>query len=258
MNPAFMLKKIFKCSTLSRNTRVRDANEISLLISERDWASLLIVLGSQNFDDSDFTRTHDNDRETTLHQCCRFQAPLCVVCAIYRLNPQAVDRPDHNGRFPIHQACYFGAKIEVIEFLIKVSSELTVTAQDKAGKTPLHLTCEHYQCKCGPQWEDSQCVGVVKMLCEKAPDIINIEDDEGRTAIEMAIEFALPFKVVRTLQRASAADWRARRRLQRSHEEMQNDFKLQMSCRRLLTSDDSFSDLTFEPDGISTVKVDNE
>ena len=251
-----MIKKAFKRSMSPRRAPVLDFSTISQLIYEQDWQSLLFVVGSQRSDGDWLATTTENAQDTMLHMCCRFQPPLCVICAIYRLNPLALEQADENGRFPIHLACFHGAKFEVIEFLVRVSSELAVEAQDRTGKTPLHLICEHYHYKRHPQWEDWQGSRVVKMLCGKAPDIINIEDDEGRTAVEMVIDFLVPFKVVKTLQKASAADWKARRQGQQSHEVMQNDFKRQTSDRRL--DNDSFSDLTASLSRMSLMKIDSE
>ena len=251
-----MIREMFKRSMSARSARVLDPNRISQLIYEQDWPSLLIALGSQNSDDDDwFTTAPGNAHETTLHICCQFQAPFYVICAIYRLYPQAVDHADEHGRFPIHIACCFGAEFEVIEFLIQVSSEQTVAAQDRIGRTPLHLTCEHYHYKRDSQLECSQGVGVVKMLCGKAPNIINIEDDDGRTAVEMAIEYVVPFKVVRALQKISAADWKARREGQESHEGMRNEFKRLTSSRRLLLEREFTSESSSTPKTPRTEKT---
>ena len=214
------------------------------------------MLNSRRAEVVQFMKPAASGTETILHLCCRFYPPCDILRAIYECNPQAVDQVDETGRFPIHVACFGGASLKVIEFLIEKTSQLAATAQDATGKTTLHLTCEYYVWNYNPLWKKARdisaedaVIDVVKMLCDQYPDMVNIDDDEGRVAIETAIEFESSIKVIKAIQKASAKDWRIRRDRQLSHSDVKEEFQFEMSSKRrilghLLVTD--ISDATLE------------
>jgi len=52
---------------------------------------------------------------------------------------------------------------------------------------------------------------VIRTLCRTAPKSVNLEDADGCGALEYAIEFDAPFKIVRDIQKACEKDWKKRR-----------------------------------------------
>jgi hypothetical protein len=91
-----------------------------------------------------------------------------------------------------------------------------VEAQDITGKLPLHLACEHYSKNYDAKRErdipmKQAIVTVVNSLYRAAPSTINLEDMEGLSALEYAIEYEAGLRVVKDLQKASEKDWKSRR-----------------------------------------------
>jgi ankyrin repeat protein len=197
--------------------RSLDNNFISRLIKNREWSSLIFVVNTRKDNFNELISNLDENGWSMLILCCENQAPLRIYKAMFKCRSQLFDKMDGNRRFPIHVVCGSGAKPDVIKYTIQNTSKLAILAQDIDGKTPLHLLCEHYLWKsCSvfqpidTAWKENL-MNIVHQLCEKDRRIINIEDYQGRTAIEIAIENDFPYEVVRCLQRISAGEWKSRR-----------------------------------------------
>ena len=253
-----MIKNMVKRATMhtsrdkrgpSRENIAMDVNLIPQLISEQNWRSLRYMLSTGLNDVVEYVKadsTSDAPEESILHWCCRFHPPLDVLQVFYECDPQAADQADQAGRFAIHTACRFGASCNAIEFLIKMTNVAALKAQDKTGKTPLHLTCEHFMRNYDPLLNrdegisaEEAFIDIVRMLCLDAPDVVNIEDDEDQTALEIAIESGAPLKVVKRLQKTSEKDWRARRGGPGSHADMQKQFQIQTDSKRFLPENEN-------------------
>lgn len=245
-----MMKKISKRSINSKAKKA-DVYAIPRLITKQDWKTLRHILTTFPKEVIDFMKKTESGSigtsapETMMHLCCRYHPPLDVIHAIYDCHPEAILKADEMGRFPIHTACRCGASLYVVCFLIEYSSEAIMTAQDRRGKTPLHLCSQHYLQLYDPLLGGAGNISgydaileVVKRLCAKAPDVINMEDDEEQTALEIAIEVGAPLKVVKKLQKLSEKDWKARRGLQHSHDDMRQHFYSQMDNKRKILEQD--------------------
>merc|ERR1712176_174587 len=155
------------------------------------------------------------EKENLLHWVCRSHPPEDILKLFYACSPKAIQQPDAHGQYPIHKACHYGASLRVILFLLK-SCRLAASAQDSSGKTPLHYLAEYYPRNYDTEDPDEipvniAMVEIVKILCLAAPDIINLEDEDGESALEIALDSNAPLKVIKELQRASERDWKARR-----------------------------------------------
>lgn len=252
-----MIQKVLQLATISREKRSADISVISLLVKDQNWRSLRYMLNSRRPEVVDFLKTA-SCTETILHLCCRFYPPIDILRAVYECNPSAVAERNETGRFPIHVACIGGASLKVIEFLIKKTSNLVATAQDVTGKTPLHLACEYYVYKYNPLWKktrdvsaENAVIDVVKMLCAQYPDMVNIEDNEGRVAIETAIEFECSIKVIKAIQKASEKDWRIRRGRQLCHSDVKKEFQFEINSKRRILEQEFIANYSQETNGTS-------
>jgi ankyrin repeat protein len=131
------------------------------------------------------------------------------------MQQEAIHFSDHLGRLPLHYACQHCASPHIVSFLLHTDPSLACQ-QDITGKTPLHLACQYYVRSYCPYLQlksslsaDDAAMAVIHEICESIPSAVNVEDVEGRTALEYAIEAGLPFNLVRKLQKTSVYIWKA-------------------------------------------------
>lgn len=169
----------------------------------------------------EFVRNHStNDHgenepvETILHLATRFHPPLNVVQFLFEAHPRAAFEVDRMGRLPLHLATKAGASPTVVRFLL-LKNPNAASRADVLGKTPLHLACEHYMFTYDPAVEgrnappvEDAIKSVVDDLC-KLPECVNMEDMNGMSALEYAIDSDCPLKVVKKLQKSSEKQWKA-------------------------------------------------
>lgn len=237
-----LTSRIALCKAMNRSL---DIGLVLRLIRNQDWTSLVFLSGSRRDDFSAIISDMENDGLPIVHLCCQNQAPLRVYQALHKCRPHSFEKIDRDRRFPIHEALISGATPDVIHFLIENTSMLGASAQDKVGKTSIHLLCEFYIWLYRPLqevneklWEETL-IDLLHRLCEKDRSIVNVEDDEGRTAIEIAIENGAPYEFIRVLQRTSAGEWRSRRHFKMSHDDMQELYLRQVETRRRLLEQQS-------------------
>ena len=80
----------------------------------------------------------------------------------------------------------------------------SITANDNEGKTPVHLLCQGtlrgvWDVKSNPTVEKNM-IGILRMLHNKVPSCIVLEDNEGVGSIEYAIQFNLGIEFITELQ----------------------------------------------------------
>mmetsp|Transcript_4095 Transcript_4095/g.4745 ORF Transcript_4095/g.4745 Transcript_4095/m.4745 type:complete len:299 (-) Transcript_4095:216-1112(-) len=247
-----MIRKLKKTGTKVRSavTRVSKDREIvvtdaSQLVLEREWKLLRRLFSDQREEVIEHVSSWlGTDAENLLHRVCRFHPPEDILRMLYACNPKSIQQPDGQGQYPIHKACQYGASLRVILFLLK-SCRLAASAQDESGKTPLHLLSEYY-----PQNYDLDdpeeipvtvaMVEIVKILCLAAPDIVNLEDKDGESALEIALECNAPLKVIKELQRASEKDWKLRRSVHSRHDRMCVDLVMKQEKSKKDLEKDTF------------------
>ena len=90
----------------------------------------------------------------------------------YNCEPTAVD---NSGRSPLHIACWCGCE-ESVKYLVTLPTVLRrINDKDTTyGHTPLHWAC--FWSRCGP---------VVEILLETSRVNITVEDEDGRTPLEL-------------------------------------------------------------------------
>ena len=132
-----------------------------------------------------------------------------MVQKIAQSFPGCLNEIDIDCRLPLHIATRWGASARVVRFLIKARPEGAFT-QDYFGKTPLHLTCKDYHSRFIPSYESEypltfkeSMYRIVWALDQVAPDIVNIEDEDGRTALDYAITTQADKRVLLLLHRAT-------------------------------------------------------
>lgn len=244
-----MIEKLRKrgSSLLSaaRGSRERDINvsEMPNLILNQKWKSMRRLLSFQRENIVEYTDSwSSDDGETLLHWVCRFHPPLDILESIYVCSPKCIQQVDKLGRYPIHTACKYGASMIIIAFLLK-SCKLTASAQDEMGKTPLHLVAQYYfdnYAESSPDYipAEKAMVEVVKILCLAAKNIVNLEDHNDMSALEIALEYSVPLKVLKAIQRASEKDWKARQSVYPCHDMIRCDMmKRQENSKRRLEHD---------------------
>jgi ankyrin repeat protein len=122
-------------------------------------------------------RAIDARERTVLHDASRSRNPSDDVARLLLQAGANPDLPDDNGRLPLHYAAKHNKPVIVNEILemkgSKTAKKEAVNAKDKAGRTPLHVTCRSKWYKesmvealveAGASWED--------------------EDDSGKTALD--------------------------------------------------------------------------
>lgn len=202
------------CRPQSPLTPAQQAITIATLLSQRKWTYLeTLLLSSPSFSIlvDDPSLPHAITSDIVIHFAARFQAPLRIVSLLSRMYPVSITSSDITGRYPIHVASKWAATPDVIAYLIKTNPSVA-GVPDSHGKTPMTYVGEFYLCHFTNALysRDDSMMQVVRLLKTAAPKSVNFEDDEGKNAIEYALESHAHLKVVKTMQRACRDDWRER------------------------------------------------
>ena len=149
-------------------------------------------------------------QQSLLHLACNFTPPLYVVRNLLEFDTFNASRIDSKRRYPLHLALEYESDVKVVKFLIE-SNKAAVIAQDVYGKTPLHMVV----LKCAEKMERNELQdlgGIISfidsvemlkfllLLCDAVPSAPFIEDNNGMTALEYAIDVEADFKLVKALQ----------------------------------------------------------
>lgn len=62
-----------------------------------------------------------------------------------------------------------------------------------------------------------------RAIIKAAPDVVNLEDNDGTTATEYCIKSGAPYDAVRPIQKASESDWKKRSITGVSHSKIQEN-----------------------------------
>lgn len=170
-----------------------------------------------------------------VHFACRFNPPRTIIRHLNLLYPEGLNHADALGRLPLHYAAKWRASYRLIEYLIK-KDQSAASVRDVSGKVPLHLMCESYNASSSadtvedlsPQEHIVECI---KVLTSVAPETVNIEDNDGITVLEYAIESEVPYEAIRVLQKASESDWKDRQRRSKPGEGTHKQIQEQISIR---------------------------
>jgi ankyrin repeat protein len=102
---------------------------------------------------------------------------------------------DDRGRTPLHIAAMSGCDFDVIERL-SGGSQLAVVTKDESGRYPLHSACvkRHRSRK-----QNKSAILTVSLLVEIYPRATIVQDFNGQTPLDLAIQSNIDEKIVLTL-----------------------------------------------------------
>jgi len=149
-------------------------------------------------------------QQSLLHFACNFRPPLYVVRNLLEFDAFNASGIDSKRRYPLHLALEYESAVEVVKFLIE-SNKAAVIAQDVYGKTPLHMVV----LKCAEKIERNELqdfggiisfidsvemLELILLLCDAVPSAPFVEDNNGMTALEYAIDVEADYELVKALQ----------------------------------------------------------
>lgn len=204
---------------------------LPLKMQQRCWSKIRSILAnnreeirkSQFLRVPVFAQADPTSAETLLHLALKCQPPMDIILELLGGFPEAVSLPDSMGRLPLHVAAEYGASSAVILHLL-VRNENAAGEQNATGKTPLHLACKTYTLAYNPT-NDAKTMEhafgeVVRMLGDAAPAAVNMEDNQGMTPLEYALEWDCPYPVYRKLQKQSQKSWKQSQQAWKGFNEM--------------------------------------
>lgn len=197
-----------------RVKNVTSESDLSNLLVQRKWSEIINVI-ARNPD----ALTASDFEESLFHKICRFQPPLEVIEFIVNISRKIASIKNNFEQFPLHVAAQNGALPEVIGYLCKLNPKAS-GSQDRKGKTPLHLASESYMKKYTHAKKrkipaEEAYFLTTKILVRSSPNTVNIEDHEGMSALEYALDNNVALKVIRVLQKASEKEWKKKVKLEK-------------------------------------------
>lgn len=193
---------------------VEDVSRLTLLLSiinNGDWQELAYSILNNPTKFVAFCRKLARCPElngmSILHATFRNNPPQTIVKLLLKLVPEAAQCVDCLGRLPLHIATGTRADLVSIELLATAYPQ-GCCAQDADGKTPLHMACDT-QCELFESGDDDSSaemelsppsLEVVKTLIKANPSCVQLEDQDGMSALEHAIFSDSDLKVVKFLQ----------------------------------------------------------
>jgi len=205
--------------------KLSDLIELSDFIADEEWDAVRELLTDPNAkflvrscsypdhhesndDCHDSIAIHNN----ALHYACRFYPPFDVVKLIHLAHPEYLTQVDSAGRTVLHTAIRYGSDPRTIRYLC-AKYPSAAGALDLSNQTPLHYLCRYYGKSHDPyksRGSKTECMReIVRALFANSPkQTVNVEDEDGCTALERAIETDAPYKLIKFLQKACETDWR--------------------------------------------------
>ena len=215
------------------------SSKLSKMISKGQWSK-----AEKFIDTYGMSIDLSGGDDSILHQACRHQPPLDLIKKIVSLRPDLAYLANPDGQVPLHIASQNGVSPDIIDFFC-APKRSTSGVQDLMGRTALHLACEGY---CANNTDASgkstkkAFTKTVKTLIRSSPTTINLEDVNGISAVEYALESDVDLKNLRILQKASEREWKRRTvgtpsRIERSHQPHQvHKFSLLGASRPIICS----------------------
>ncbi len=103
-----------------------------------------------------------------------------------------MDAVDEYGATALHVGCLNGVSLESIQFILSKNLEL-VTVLDFDNRSALHHSVE-YICNDGGI-DDPNNIKILTILCNAAPEMINVQDNDGGTPIDLVQALKIKLKV---------------------------------------------------------------
>ena len=185
---------------------------LSNLIATKNWYAVSLALSSTSDEEIEIDANGAINQDNILHFALRFHAPLHVVDLLCNRYPQCVNKPDNTGKLCTHVAAKYSALPDVMAFIIS-KNPAAAGCPDNHGKCPIHYVAEFYSKHC-IRYEDLYVttedfmLQVVRLLKQAAPQSFNLEDEDERNPIEIAIDNDVGIRVIKMMQRTARDDWR--------------------------------------------------
>ena len=221
-----------------------ECSTIAMLAYRREWGLLEKLMRCDVFDipsDSLSIFIQNSIPEDLIaHFICRFQAPFHIVALIDEVYPQSLTCFDDMGRYPLHIACAWGNSPETIKFLVNSYPDAAMI-QDADGKCAIHHLCHTFKRHFQGASSDIM-MYIVEILYAAAPASFIVDDDDGKNALEYAIDSELDLKIIKAMQRACRDVWRGMKEKSRDkpHDALQMDLlRIQRDLSRQHISSDA-------------------
>lgn len=175
-------------------------SKLPLHLFEQDWNAAIAEIECHPRDAKIWelrSGFFDGAHETSvlpLHIACSLHAPLHVVKAIVEAYPEALRMKDTTfKRLPLHVACQFSERPEVIEYLIK-EDRATTLEPDVSGRLPIHYALSN-----------ASDLKVIQTLLNANPASASYADYSGWLPIHVAINLGASTEVIKELINACPA-----------------------------------------------------
>ena len=208
-----------------------DFIKLSKLMHQQEWETVYINLFDDQNDElkprhslSSMVHFGGEHGVTVLHALCRYQPPLDLVADAVEVWPFLVSQRDNMMRHtPLHVACQFGSRSDVVKFLLQNYTEAALLP-DVHGRLPLHLACRPIRFLGdgsevdngnGKDFEEDLWIhagsAVIGALCKHSPDSTNVEDVNSCNALELALDRGLSHKICQLLLDTSNQVWKVKK-----------------------------------------------
>ncbi|CAB0030115.1 unnamed protein product [Trichogramma brassicae] len=117
--------------------------------------------------------------ETLLHIVCKAARDVEMAEMLFRIYDERrvqapLDARDNWGNTPLHNLAYAGRNVATCELLLARGADPSLA--NNVGRTPLHITC------------DGQDIELVRTLLNHERVRVDVPDQEGNTALHLALE----------------------------------------------------------------------
>lgn len=160
------------------------------LIQQKKWRKLRKEIA--NPQGKALVEERDSSNLTCLALALAQAAPLKVVEDMYYVDPTLLDAVDEYGATALHVGCLNGVSLESIQFILSKKPEL-VTVLDFDNRSALHHSVE-FICNDG-KINDPGNIEILTILCDAAPEMINVQDNDGGTPIDLVQVLKIKSKV---------------------------------------------------------------
>jgi len=207
-----------------------DANSITMLILNRQWQLLNVILAKYIHSCDHYYKSKCgidcSQRHSILHFALQYNAPLYIIRQIVKNGPTLVNENDCMGHFPLQTALIHGTTRSVVEYLIETNKKSS-TLLDRDGKTSLHLAFDAYdnvEERVTPATIQilESLPQIIRLVCSLNPSQILKEDVNGMNVLEYAIEKEADYSIIRRLQKIIMG---IRRKAQRRNNEYESKQK---------------------------------
>ena len=175
-------------------------SKLPIYLFNEDWAAALAEIECHPYEAREWSIRpgfFDGEHESSvlpLHVACSLHCPLHVVQALVEAYPEALRIAETAfKRLPIHVACQFAEKSEVISYLVK-EDRASALEPDILGRLPIHYACSN-----------GSDPTVIKTLLAANPASALYADYNGWLPIHVAINFGASTEVVKQLINACPA-----------------------------------------------------